>query len=124
MKHLNLKFRAPLVQRIMRHTALAGVSNRFRNQGLGQSDPAFLMSDSVPASVGGWDTLSPIAKMPPDHAIVLDNWIPRPGYLEVRRGSDVFADMSASSPVETLMGYNASNTSNSKLFAACRIGHL
>lgn len=102
----------------MRHTALAGVSPRFRNQGLGASDPAFLMSDSVPASVGGWDTLSPISKMPPDHAVVLDNWIPRPGYLEIRRGSDVFAPITSSSPCETLMAYNGSTTTNSKLFAA------
>lgn len=91
---------------------------RYKNAGLGVSDPPFLSTDSVPASVGGWDTLSPIAKMPPDHAIVLDNWIPRPGYLQIRRGSSVFADTGSSSNVETLMGYNASNTSNSKLFAA------
>jgi hypothetical protein len=25
--------------------------------------------------------------MDPDHAVQLDNWIPRPGYLEIRRGS-------------------------------------
>lgn len=104
----------------MRRTATAALSPRFRGQGLGQSDPAFLISDSVPASVGGWDTLSPIAKMPPDHAVVLDNWIPRPGYLELRRGSDVFAPapIGSSSPCETIMAYNAGNTSNSQLFAA------
>ena len=102
----------------MRKTAIASQQPRFKSAGLGVSDPPYLTTDSVPASVGGWDTLSPIAQMPPDHAVVLDNWIPRPGYLEIRRGSDVFAVTGSSSPVETVMGYNASNTSSSKLYAA------
>lgn len=103
----------------MRRTALAGASPRFKNMGLGVGDPTFITSDSIPAPVGGWDTLSPIAAMPPDHAILMDNWIPRPGYCEVRRGSQSFATGigSTSSPVETIMAYNAPNINNDKLFA-------
>ncbi len=102
----------------MRKTAIASQMPKYRKAGLGISDPAFLMTDSIPASVGGWDTLSPIAKMEPDHAVILDNWMPRPGYLEIRRGSDIFATTGTTSPVETLMSYNAPNTANNKLFAA------
>ena len=75
----------------MRRTALAAENPRFKSRGLGVADPLFVTSDSVPAPVGGWDTLSPIAAMPPDHAVLLDNWIPRPGYCEVRRGTQSFA---------------------------------
>lgn len=41
---------------------------------------------SVPAPVGGWDTESPLANMPKQNAIILDNFIPRAGYVELRRG--------------------------------------
>ncbi len=102
----------------MRRTALASQSPRFQSQGLGVIDPLFLTVDSVPASVGGWDTLSPIAAMPPDHALVLDNWIPRPGFLEIRRGTQSWATGLGTSFVETIMPYNAANTTNDKLYAA------
>jgi hypothetical protein len=29
---------------------------------------------SLPPPVGGWDALSALADMPPDHAVTLDNW--------------------------------------------------
>jgi len=101
----------------MRSTARAAQKPRFQ-RGIGASDPPVLITDSVPASVGGWDTLSPIANMDPSHAIVLDNWIPRPGYLEIRRGSVVYGNTGSPSPVETIMAYNAPDPSNNKLFAA------
>lgn len=41
---------------------------------------------AVPAPVGGWDTESPLANMPKQNAVILDNWIPRAGYIELRRG--------------------------------------
>lgn len=72
--------------------------------------------DSIPAPVGGWDAISPLASMRPDRAIVLDNWFPQPGYIEVRRGHKVHATVGAS-PVQTLMHYNALTTATSKLFA-------
>lgn len=72
---------------------------------------------SIPASVKGWDEISSKADMPPDHAIQLDNFIPRPGYLEIRRGHRAWATGVGSGPVETLMAYNSPNLINSKLFA-------
>jgi hypothetical protein len=83
-------------------------------EGVGQAYPA-----SIPASIKGLDAISSLADMPPDHAVQLDNFIPRPGYLEIRRGSNQFAHGigTSTTSVETIMGYNAPNTANSKLFA-------
>lgn len=87
------------------------VKNDFM-KGTGQSYPM-----SIPASIKGWDQISSLADMPPDHAVQLDNWIPRPGYLEIRRGSVLWASGIGSGPVETVMAYNSPNLTNSKLFA-------
>lgn len=85
-----------------------------RMAGTNKAKPA-----SVPASIKGWDQISSLADMPPDHAVVMNNFIPRPGYLEVRRGSSTFSTGigTATTPVETLMPYNSPNTTNSKMFA-------
>ena len=84
-----------------------------RLAGSGQAMPS-----SIPASIKGWDAISSLADMPPDHAVVLDNFIPRPGYVEIRRGSKQWATVpGVSFSVSTIMGYNAPNSTNSKLFA-------
>jgi hypothetical protein len=41
---------------------------------------------SIPAPVGGWDAQNPLADMPPENAPLMRNWIPRTGYVEMRRG--------------------------------------
>ncbi len=41
---------------------------------------------AVPAPVGGWDAQSPLANMPAENAVILDNFIPRAGYVELRKG--------------------------------------
>lgn len=83
-------------------------------EGTGEAIPM-----SIPASIKGWDQISSLADMPPDHAVQLDNFIPRPGYLEIRRGCQVHAtDIGTSSTsVETIMVYNSPNLANSKMFA-------
>jgi hypothetical protein len=58
---------------------------------------------SVPAPVGGWDAQSPLAAMPNQNASILDNFIPRPGYLELRKGSFLQAGAIAQGDVKTLM---------------------
>ena len=72
----------------------------------------------LPAPVGGWDAISPLANMPVDRAYQLDNWIPRPGWIEPRKGFVVQCTGlgSASTPVQTLMSYNGFGTVK-KLFA-------
>lgn len=56
--------------------------------------------------------------MKPDRAIVLDNWFPQPGYIEVRRGYTRWSYGLGTGPVETLAAYNGQNPSNNRLFAA------
>jgi hypothetical protein len=96
----------------MRHTL--SMPNK-RMEGTGTAVPS-----SVPASIKGWDAISSVADMPPDHAIALNNFIPRPGYLEPRRGSQSFASGigTTTTPVNTIMGYRNPDTTKNKLFAA------
>ena len=63
----------------------------------------------LPAPVGGWDAISPLANMPVDRAVRLDNWICRPGWIEVRKGyvTQSTGVGSSTDPVQTLMAYNA-----------------
>lgn len=73
---------------------------------------------SAPAPVEGWDAISPLSAMDPERAIVLDNWFPQPGYVEVRKG---YAGArsgvgTTSTPVQTLLTYNALAAVNNKLF--------
>ena len=71
----------------------------------------------LPATVGGWDGISPLANMPVDRAIQLDNWVARPGWIEPRRGSVVHATGIglSNTPVQSVMAYNG--FSSNKLFA-------
>ena len=72
-------------------------------------------SVSFPAPVKGWNAQDTIASMKPGDAYLLDNWIPRPGYAELRRG---FAEqvVGFASSVESLLPYRAG--SSEKMFAA------
>lgn len=72
----------------------------------------------IQAPTGGWDAVNALADMPKDRAVSLVNWMPRPGYVEVRRGHDYHKwDLdSTTTPVETLMSWQGQ--ASSKLFAA------
>jgi hypothetical protein len=67
---------------------------------------------SIPAPVEGWDTVSPLANMSPKRAVALENWIPRPGWIELRRGFQLKSATAEDSPVETLMAYNGKGSVN------------
>lgn len=69
---------------------------------------------SIPAPVGGWDALNPLAAMPPTNAVILDNFIPRGGYCELRRG--FVPQQPLASPCETLIA--ARSGVSDHLFAA------
>lgn len=56
----------------------------------------------IPSPTEGWDAITPLAEMDPKRAPILDNWVPRPGYLELRPGYSPYAAPS-STAVETLM---------------------
>jgi hypothetical protein len=71
----------------------------------------------VPAPTDGWDAISPLASMDPKRAPILNNWIPRPGWVELREGYFPWVFLpSNTTPVETLMVYRALGAE--KMFAA------
>lgn len=72
--------------------------------------------DAIPAPTRGWNARDPLAKMRPDEAVVLDNWIPRPADVEARKGYASHVTGFASA-VLTLMPYNAPSGTSS-LWAA------
>jgi len=74
----------------------------------------------VPSPTDGWDALSPLASMDPKRAPILNNWVPRPGWVELRGGYNIWATTGATyltgSPVETLVVYRA--LGNEQMYAA------
>lgn len=70
----------------------------------------------IDAPYGGWDAISPLAKMDPQYAVILDNAVPRPGWIEPRGGTTNWANIT-SVPVETLMAYRP-DTGIEQLFGA------
>ncbi len=72
---------------------------------------------SIPAPIGGWDAYNPLAAMPIENAVILDNWIPRAGYVEMRRGNVQQASGFVNGGVEALMAFRGLATGD-KLFAA------
>jgi hypothetical protein len=77
------------------------------------------LSVSLPAPVGGWDQKNALAAMPPQNAVVMDNWIPRAGYCEARAGSGVQVNGFAS-PVHSLLVWRGPQ--NDHLFAGSGAG--
>ncbi len=69
----------------------------------------------VPVPTGGWDAISALANMPADRAVQLDNWVPRPGWIEPRRGYVPWST-GLIGTVQTVMAYNAVDPANDKLF--------
>jgi len=64
---------------------------------------------AVPAPVGGWDAQSPLADMPPENAVILDNFIPRAGYVELRKGFVPWQE-GLPLPTESLMVWRGGTT--------------
>lgn len=69
----------------------------------------------VPAPTDGWDAISPLASMDPKRAPILDNWVPRPGWVELRAGYEPWSWVGINDAVETIMVRRA-NTE--RMFAA------
>jgi hypothetical protein len=72
----------------------------------------------VPAPVGGWDAISPLAVMDPKYANALTNWTPRTGWVEIRGGYNPWAQGISTSPVNTLMCYRQPLSGIETLFAS------
>jgi len=65
-----------------------------------------VVTKSVPVPTEGWDAISPLANMDPKRAPILVNWTPRPGWVELRAGYELYQvglGSGTGSPVETLM---------------------
>lgn len=79
-----------------------------------------VVTKPIPSPTDGWDALSPLALMDPKRAPILINWVPRPGWVELRGGYNIWATTGATyltgSPVETLLIYRALGVE--KMFAA------
>ncbi len=75
-----------------------------------------IQENTVPAPTGGWDAISALAQMPADRAVQLDNWIPRTGWIEPRRGYASWGT-GMTDPVESIMSYYSGNTADDHLFA-------
>jgi hypothetical protein len=76
-----------------------------------------VQSKVVPVPTDGWDAISPLASMDPKRAPILNNWIPRPGWVELRQGYFPWAITAETDvPVETLMVRRAEG--NEQMFAA------
>lgn len=62
------------------------------------------------APVGGLNARDALANMPPQDAVVLDNWFPQTSHIETRKGYTTHQD-ALGGPVYTLVPYNGSTTS-------------
>lgn len=74
----------------------------------------------VPAPTEGWDAISPLASMDPKRAPILDNWVPRPGWVELRAGFEPWSWVGINNAVETLMVRRAPE--GQRMFAASSSG--
>lgn len=77
------------------------------------------VSMSFPAPVGGWNAKDALANMEVTDAVVMENWWPTPGYLQVRAGYVKFAT-GFPGVVETVAAYKGAN---SRLFG-CSGGNI
>lgn len=76
----------------------------------------------IPSPTDGWDAISPLAEMDPKRAPILDNWVPRTGFVELRGGFIPYSNLvdaastAVTDPVETLLVYRS--PSGEQMFAA------
>lgn len=71
---------------------------------------------ALQAPIGGWDAKNALADMPPQNAVILDNWFPSTSSVKLRKGYSAHC-AGMTSTVETLMTYTGL-TGAQKLFAA------
>ncbi len=69
-----------------------------------------VVTKAIPAPTEGWDQISPLADMSPQRAPIMDNFVPRPGFIEIRKGFRAWVTSTLNSPIETLMVYEQPTT--------------
>ena len=70
---------------------------------------------AIPAPTGGWNASDSLDRMPASDAVRLVNWIPRPGFVQTRRGYQLHAE-GLGGPVETLVAFRG--PSSQRMLAA------
>lgn len=90
-------------------------------QSLNDSGATSTRARSLPAPVGGWNTLDSIADMNPKDAVFLDNFFPRTTDVMLRKGAASFATLPAGKEIRTLIGYKSA-AGAVKIFAAAQDG--
>src|SRR6266436_1885808 len=81
-----------------------------------------VITKAIPAPTEGWDAISPLADMSPQRAPIMDNLVPRPGFVETRQGYMTYVTSSLGSAIETLMVYQ--QPSSVKMYAATASGTI
>jgi len=76
-------------------------------QGINRQQKA--MPIPFPSPVGGWNARDALSAMPPEDAVVLDNWFPGLGACRTRGGGVAYANTLGGS-VKTLFEFNAKTT--------------
>lgn len=76
---------------------------------------------SIPAPITGWNTRDALDAMEPTDAVVLDNWYPNAGGVQIRGGSALFASGMGTGQVQTLAQYDSATAVK---FLAGANGHL
>lgn len=111
-----------MATRLQRRRGQSNFASRWSNpiyaQMFGGKQPIFqqdVESKPSPASIKGWDAISSLANMEPDYAVVLDNAVPRPAYVEIRGGSSTWVS-GLGGDVETLMVFRPANSAE-EMFA-------
>jgi hypothetical protein len=99
----------------MTRTAVAGTRARAGYRVVGA--PMTARGVSIPAPVGGWDAISPLAAMPETNAVTLENTFPQPGYVEIRKGHKRHI-LTGAAAIESLMPYHGLTAAGDRLFAA------
>ena len=68
-------------------------------------------SDAIPPSVLGWNRRDPLFEMQPGYATILDNYVPREGFIGLRGGNTIHAS-GIGGAVETLFSYESGGNSD------------
>lgn len=85
------------------------------------ANPPIVQPQSVPAPFTGWNTRDALDAMEPTDAVLLDNWYPDAGGVQLRGGSSLFATGMGAGQVQTLAEFKSGSVD--KLIAGAN-GHL
>ena len=73
------------------------------------------LSDFLTAPIGGWNARDPLDRMKATEAVVLENWFPRPGSVDLRGGYSNFSTGFTPDTPQVMMSWNGQ--AGSKLLA-------